>query len=219
MGAVLEFLSSVRTATIVAPHPDDETIGAFGLIADLRTRGTDVQIVVVSDGSASHRNSRQWPKPKLIAQRQSETLAAMALAGINQSAVSFLGLPDGGLHELTHDEKARIVASVVEQEAPDLLVIPDWDDAHPDHRAVAAALRGCVPRKAGWSYRVWPAGPDSENAELRYDLGEQQPLKRHALAQYKSQLGMICDDPTGFTISRALLEQFAGPTERFRKWA
>src|SRR3984893_10953906 len=43
---------------VVAPHPDDETLGCGGLIALASQLGRNIQVVVISDGVGSHPNSR-----------------------------------------------------------------------------------------------------------------------------------------------------------------
>ena len=209
-------LSSFGSATIVAPHPDDETIGAFGLIRALRDLDARVSIIVVSDGSASHHNSREWPKVKLVAQRKKETVAAMALAGIAETSICFLAFVDGGLHALSPSEKSEILDAVISAPA-DLLVIPEPIDDHPDHRAIGQLLAYCPSFQSVWAYRVWPPLCVGPECELRHELGDYQPLKRQALALYATQLGLVDDDPTGFTISPELFDQFCAPVERFRK--
>ncbi|MCB8835087.1 PIG-L family deacetylase, partial [Escherichia coli] len=82
---------------MIAPHPDDEVIGAAGLIARLRRHGARVRVAVVTDGAASHRGSRQWPRARLVAARQRESLHALRRLGIVAGDVSFLNLPDGQL--------------------------------------------------------------------------------------------------------------------------
>ncbi|WP_258374343.1 PIG-L deacetylase family protein [Curtobacterium sp. MCBD17_032] len=42
---------------MVAPHPDDETLGAGGLIAIAADRGLPVHVVLVSRGEGSHPES------------------------------------------------------------------------------------------------------------------------------------------------------------------
>jgi LmbE family N-acetylglucosaminyl deacetylase len=54
-----------RKILVVAPHPDDETLGCGGLISLLAQNGSAFYIVFVTDGSASHRNSRAWPSARL----------------------------------------------------------------------------------------------------------------------------------------------------------
>ena len=42
-----------RRVAVVAPHPDDESLGAGGLIAGLLASGQEVIVVVCSDGEAA----------------------------------------------------------------------------------------------------------------------------------------------------------------------
>src|ERR1700730_3905373 len=61
---------------VVAPHPDDETLGCGGLIALESRLGRNIQVVVISDGVGSHPNSRRYPPDKLRDLREGETRAA-----------------------------------------------------------------------------------------------------------------------------------------------
>ena len=85
---------AIRGLVVVAPHPDDESLGCGGLIAAATTDGIPVRIVVVSDGAGSHPNSVSYPPARLRHLRESETLTAAAELGVAADAVAFLGLPD-----------------------------------------------------------------------------------------------------------------------------
>ena len=73
-------LGTPRCVLVIAPHPDDETIGAFALMARLRRRGVAVRILVVTDGGASHLASPTWPRRRLIRERQHENTARRPFA-------------------------------------------------------------------------------------------------------------------------------------------
>src|SRR5690606_38092378 len=45
---------------VIAPHPDDETLGCGGVIALATCRNVRVHTVFVTDGGASHPNSAEW---------------------------------------------------------------------------------------------------------------------------------------------------------------
>jgi hypothetical protein len=47
-------LTEGRPFVVLSPHPDDETLGTGGLIAEACTRGQEVDVIVVTDGSGSH---------------------------------------------------------------------------------------------------------------------------------------------------------------------
>ena len=200
-----------RVALIVAPHPDDELIGAAGLIAQLVRRGTAVHVAVATDGAASHPNSRQWPRRRLVAARQMETRRALRRLGVMPASIHFLGLPDAGT---TVNDCRRVLARQIRRlPRLHLIVGPTRDDGHPGHQAVAIALvtTGKSIRLLG--YRVWPPQP------LRHGRLSTLPVsssaKRSLIRLHRTQLGHIRDDPEGFEIVSRELDAFARPLERY----
>lgn len=209
-------LDRVRSALIVAPHPDDEAIGAFGLISRLRWRGARVRVLIATDGAGSHPNSLRWSRARLVAQRRRETRAVLARIGVAARDVRFLGLPDGGMTAGGTMVRATLARALAQGRGHDLLVIPAQDDDHPDHRIVAAVAAEC-PAVRRLEYLVWPNRQTrARPATHRLALGPSGAAKRGAILRYYSQFGMIDDDPTGFTISRGELAAFAHPVERYR---
>ena len=92
-------------AVVLAAHPDDEVLGAGGLLRRLARSGWDVDVVWASDGEASHPGSTVVAPAALARLRRAESLAARAVLGLH-GTVGWLGLPDSGLaaHEdAVHD--------------------------------------------------------------------------------------------------------------------
>lgn len=207
-----------RPALIVAPHPDDETIAAYGLITRLRRSGVRVRVVVVSDGAASHRGSKIWPERRLVAERRRETRAVLRRIGVTAADICFLGLPDGhlGLNGAHCAVLARALRSI---RRPGLVALPDWADAHPDHRAVAPlAEHIATPGTRRLSYLVWPdEGLPQRCPTHGLTLGTARAAKRGAILRYRTQTGAIADDPQGFAIARHELARFARPIELYRE--
>jgi LmbE family N-acetylglucosaminyl deacetylase len=205
-------IAGVRRAVIVAPHPDDEVIAGAGLIRALRRQGSDVRVIVVSDGAASHPGSTNWPRQRLVAARRTESLRALRRLAVLPDRVTFLGLPDGRLQgELARCSRA--LRRTLARGAADLLVGPAESDAHPDHQAVATALRR-LPRPARrLSYQVWP--PRRGNGMRERTVATNGASKRSLIQMHHTQLGAITDDPAGFAIAPHELAIFAHPIERF----
>ena len=94
---------------VFAPHPDDESLAAGGLITRLVHAGDAVRVVFVTNGDGypwAVREDFHLSKPTdsdylaLGELRQHEALAAAERLGLAKRHVSFLGFPDGGLAEL-----------------------------------------------------------------------------------------------------------------------
>lgn len=213
-------LTGLRRAVVIAPHPDDEVIGAFGLIRRLREHGVRVRVIVATDGAASHRHSVRFPPERLATARRAESRAGMARAGLAVHDVHFIGRADGSLGDYD-DADCRVLArDLARGPAPDLLVLPSQADDHPDHRTVARAGRLLWPRcRQRLTYVVWPrADQPVPPTRLRLSLSDRHwHLKRAALACHRTQTGLIDDDPEGFCMSRDQRVAFTRPVERFSR--
>ncbi len=209
-------IRGIRRALIVAPHPDDETIGCAGLILRLRRAGARVEVLVVTDGGASHRHSAAFPRPRLVRTRAREVRRAVALLGVSAARLRLPALPDGGLDTLDRAGRARLTRTLAQAGGFDLVAMPVPDDAHSDHRDTARACH----RRHGWrrrlGYGVWPGRGGGGRATLMLALGRDRSRKRTALAAHATQLGRITDDPRGFTIDPPTLRRFLRPRETYR---
>jgi hypothetical protein len=66
---------SALRVVVLAAHPDDETLGAAGLVARLARAGARVSYVIASDGEASHPDSPTTSVEELVRTRRHELLA------------------------------------------------------------------------------------------------------------------------------------------------
>jgi LmbE family N-acetylglucosaminyl deacetylase len=94
---------------VVAPHPDDETLAAGGLVQRVLARGGSVRVVLVTAGdgyveAVVRATGQPRPRPaEYIAygeRRLKEARAAMRDLGHGTIRLELLGFPDGGLHDL-----------------------------------------------------------------------------------------------------------------------
>lgn len=136
-----------RCLLVVAPHPDDEAIGAHALIARMRRRRVEVRILVVTDGHASHRGSARWPRSRLVRERRRETRRAMRGIGVPAGKIRFMGLPDGALSTVVALAHRQIGRDMRRAPTPLLVLAPSFEDDHPDHRVTALSrpldVRAC----------------------------------------------------------------------------
>ena len=208
---------------VIAPHPDDETLGCGGLIAQATDRGRRVVVLLMTDGEASHPDSKTHPASRLAAVRRDEARAAIrTLAGSAASLESF-GAPDGRFGDHIEEAAAWIVQRLAAYGATCAFVT--WEaDPHPDHRAahaaaVAAARRALITL---WSYPVWgltAPGADSAGARgewRRLDVRDTLARKAQAIAQHASQTtNLIGDDVNGFRLTSDDLARHLSGIETF----
>jgi LmbE family N-acetylglucosaminyl deacetylase len=123
---------------VVAAHPDDEVLGMGATIALHTSRGDEVRVLVVTDGS-----STQYPGDDATRSRKEEE-ARRAAAELGVEDYVHLDHPDMRLDTLQHVEVNRVIEEHVQGFAPSVLytVQPDVNN---DHRvlfdSVAVATR------------------------------------------------------------------------------
>lgn len=210
---------------VVAPHPDDEALGCGALCAELATRGREVWALLVTDGGASHPGSRRFPRERLARERLGEWRAGLAQLGVPPERTVALGFPDGALAGSDPGAVRAAVEAAWAAAPPATLLLPWRRDPHPDHRACWAHLAPLLAGKRVLEYTVWLGergeGPDwPQPAEgLAEWLFPVPPAlaarKARAIAAHRSQLGLIDDDPSGFTLAPGMVERAVAGPERF----
>ncbi len=78
---------------MLAPHPDDESLGPGGLIAMLARRGAPPRIAFLTDGSRSHEGAPGWSARRIVGARRREATRALRMLGVRAAAVH-LNWPD-----------------------------------------------------------------------------------------------------------------------------
>lgn len=208
-------------ALVLAPHPDDESIGCGGLIAAAAAVGLPVRVVVVSDGTGSHPGV---PPARLQAVREAETLAAVAALGLGPEAVHFLRLKDQGVPAEGPAFAAAVETVLALAAPPPGALLCTWrHDPHRDHTASFAIAEAVVRRLPGTrllAYPVWgwafahplPGFPLPQPPELpgpprgwRFGTGRVLEAKRRAIAAHRSQHSDRLGDPGAFQLQPEFL--------------
>jgi bacillithiol biosynthesis deacetylase BshB1 len=173
-------------ALAIGAHPDDVELQAGGTLLRLRTLGYSTGIIALTRGE---RATRGTPS-----QRAREAAEAAGILGVRFSRILDLGdtaLMDGP--DLRHQ-----LVRLVRRHRPSLVLSHHADELHPDHGAVAAALKAAV-HLAGLA-RLLPELPPHrpaallgfallgrQPADLAIDISAWAALKRQALACFRSQ--------------------------------
>lgn len=219
-------LSSWGRTLVVAPHPDDESLGCGGVIALLRQQRLPVYVLFVSDGTMSHPNSRRYPAKARRTLREQEASRALDILGVAASEATFLRLPDTQVPTADGSltlfrEATSLILEHLQRIAPRTVLAPWRRDPHGDHRATWQLLRAAVglyDAPVRWlEYPVW-VWESTQEADLptpadgkwfRLDIRPVLGQKQRAIAAHVSQTtALIDDDPDGFTLSPAMINHF-----------
>jgi LmbE family N-acetylglucosaminyl deacetylase len=213
------------TVVVLAAHPDDESLGAGGLIATAAEAGHRVVVLVASDGEGSHPDAVSLSADQLRSVRRAEVAEAIAGLGTGVELI-LLGMPDGQLADCVEAIGEAVLDAL--GAGPAWLITPWLDDGHPDHAAcdqAAAAVAAGRPDVRHFSYPIWwwhwarpdAVSPEQRGSGRRFPLSEvAQQAKRAALASYRSQtapLGPAAGDQP--VLSARFLEHFARDHEVF----
>ncbi|MDT0677523.1 bifunctional PIG-L family deacetylase/class I SAM-dependent methyltransferase [Autumnicola musiva] len=216
------------TVMIVAPHPDDETLGCGALIAHLRAQQAEVWVLFMTSGEASHPNSSAYPPEKLGKLRKNEAVNACKILGVSKDHLIFLDAGDGQLASYSEANNPVVaqLTGIIQQKNIDTLFVPWRRDHHIDHVATnsiigkaAEDMKLIIAEYPIWLWKKgkpedWPA--EGEILPFRLVTDSVKQKKRKAIEAHVSQTTkLIDDDPEGFTLSPELLEPFLGDYEYF----
>lgn len=166
---------------IIAPHPDDETLGAGGTALLHRQAGDDVALAVLTDGRSSWAGARS--AEAMVAQRREEIQRA---ARRLDCRLYHLNLPEDAW-EIS--DAAGALQPLVEHAT--VIYTPSCIDFHPEHLKSARVIAGLV--RPEQTVRIMELGvPLTAQLVNRIaDTGTVQALKQAVLSEFTSQQGAI----------------------------
>lgn len=122
---------------VIAPHPDDETLGAGGALLRARKAGREVHWLIVTQ----MRPEDGWPEGKM-AKRKLEIETVADAYGF--ASVRILPFPAARLDTFPIGDIVAAIGDVVKEINPEVMLLPHRGDAHSDHAAVHDAGAACA---------------------------------------------------------------------------
>jgi LmbE family N-acetylglucosaminyl deacetylase len=110
---------------VLAPHPDDEVLGAGGSLNRYHKAGSEIMVVYMTDGSAADSNA---DAEKMIRVRFEETQTIARNYGFKLMRLDY---KDGAL-EVT-DASVKAVMDILHEFKPGRVYLPSFLDSHRDH--------------------------------------------------------------------------------------
>ena len=157
----------------IAPHPDDAEIGAGGTLIKAAQAGKAVGVLELTHGEMGTLGT---PQVRLEETRKAAEIMALSFRGN-------LELPDGSIGLLEHD--ALELARALRILRPRTLLLPHFQDRHPDHTASYQIGKKAV-HLAGLSKAALEGAPHKVNRVLLYQGNA--PLEPTILVDVSAQL-------------------------------
>ncbi|WP_238539050.1 PIG-L deacetylase family protein [Novosphingobium sp. AP12] len=180
---------------VLAPHPDDETLGAGALIAEASRAGCLAGLVYLTDGSGSHRSPGDR-NGRLVSTRRREAAGAVfRLSGSRKVAPLHLGWKDAAPappESSAFGLAARRLAALCRRRQVDALAVTALHEPHCDHAAAARlayAVQALAKRRLLVAeYLVWGGAFERGTHRTVRTIPMPAGKRRHALRAHRSQL-------------------------------
>ena len=189
----MDGLEAYGTTLVIAPHADDEVLGAGGTIARLADSGQDVFVAVVTKGMPPACDAELAKQIKVEAKR------AHGILGVRETF--WLDQPAAQLSETPHASLNAAIGGVLRKVAPKTLLVPFLGDVHADHQLTfASSLVAARPNRAAYPNLIlayetlsetnWNAPYLTPNftPNVFIEIEDWLPRKLEALKAYTSQL-------------------------------
>ncbi len=124
----------MNTVLVVAPHPDDETLGCGGTLLRLAEQGASLNWLIVTSITDRYSDGLRKERTDSI----TNVTAAYGFDSVHQ-----LDKPTAELDTLPMSELIETISAVFNTVQPDWILLPHSGDVHSDHRVVFDACAAC----------------------------------------------------------------------------
>jgi LmbE family N-acetylglucosaminyl deacetylase len=169
---------------IIAPHPDDESIGCGGAMSLHAKRRDRVSAVFLTSGELG---LKRLDREEAWRIREAEARKAGKILGLVE--LFFLRCSDWFLGE-NKSQAAKLLSPVLKQTLPKMIYVPHPNEWHPDHQAAWPILKMALKRSAVKvtalrAYEVWTPLSHYDAVE---DISPVMSQKLRAVRAHRSQV-------------------------------
>lgn len=119
---------------VIAPHPDDETLGVGGTLLRRKSEGAETGWLIMTKLDEIEKNKSQ--------QKKNEILQVSEILGFDE--IYELGLPTTKLDQVPIVELVQSISKVVHEFQPTEIFLPHPSDVHSDHKVTFQAASSCT---------------------------------------------------------------------------
>jgi N-acetylglucosamine malate deacetylase 1 len=136
----------MKTALVIAAHPDDEVLGCGATIARLTAEGWEVHVLIIAEGATS-RSAERDPS---MHRRELSNLAECAERAnsiLGSASIKMGSLPDNRMDGVVLLDVVKLVEAEIEHFKPCLVLTHHAGDVNVDHRVLHdAVIAACRPQ-------------------------------------------------------------------------
>lgn len=194
---------------VIAAHPDDEVLGAGGIIKKNISQGNDVKIVIMSTGIFSRRTHNYQNSVEYEIDKESQKLMEKELKSLRRNAknaskilgvsdVDFYNFPDNEMDKISILEVTKSIEKIISSYEPEIVFTHSDSDLNIDHRIIHnATLTATRPIKSSpvkdvISFEI-PSSTEwnftsSFSPNMFVDISKELKFKLKALSKYENEL-------------------------------
>lgn len=205
----LEFLKSDKIM-VFSPHPDDEILGACGLLYKCFNENLNIKVVYMTSGKGGGNAD----------QRKNEAISGIKKLGGNEESLIFSNLPfyNKKDRKVTEEDYNYVMEILKEHRPNKVFICADIFDPNGTHRKCFDVLMEIYEKKAFndikffFYYSVWYWPKENEYSHLLNYEFDTYRVKVYAMLEHKSQLtnGFMGEDPRPFYQRACARDNFYG---------
>jgi LmbE family N-acetylglucosaminyl deacetylase len=185
-----EYRGRRESILVIAPHPDDDVLGAGGTMADAAVRGKGVFSVYLTDGRGSPRRGQAIPDDAMAVLREKEALSSLRALG--SAGAFFLRRRSGELGGEAGETAGKELVEILQFIRPGEVYLPAPYERHRTHqrctRLAVDALRRSGERETTLlGYSLWGAFWGEKKRVVR-DISPHIRKKVEAVLAHESQI-------------------------------
>lgn len=168
-------------ALIIAPHPDDESIGCGGSIIKHVNSGSSVKVIFITDGDKGDFEGRFGDD--YVSIRRQCAMKAMDVLGVKD--YEFWGYRDREIEPVKEEITERLRLTV-KKFSPSIIYAPSSHEIHPDHRVMnGIGLR--IQNESGIDILFYEV-TIALYPNILVDITDEMEKKREAIKSYYTEL-------------------------------
>lgn len=126
-----------KKVLVIAPHPDDETLGCGGTLLLLKDKGYQINWLIVTEVYEKFGFSKDR-----VSSRNIEIETVSKKYGFEN--IIRLGIPTAKVDGVAKGDLVSKISDVFNEIKPNIIYVPFYNDVHTDHKLIAEATISCT---------------------------------------------------------------------------